>query len=394
MRFNLRKFITASTLLYCLFLTNGYAADSFDDAIKNATTSGQFRLGYISVAPDVAGSKTTTATGFGGQIKFETEKWKRMQFAFAPYFSEKLDVLSGDQSKNEFNGDFFDSNGESFVYLGEAYVNYALSDGSIRLGRQKLDNPFLNIDEIHILPNTFNAVWLNMNLTDRLILDAGVVYHWAGFDSGQSIDKFKKAGVDGVNALGVSYKMKDHHTFQGWYYDFVDQYSQYYLDANYQNGKFEAGLQYSKYNEVKSSATEGTVWGVKASYELGRITLGLAFNGSSNASGKSQSNGLGGGNFFSSMDETTIGGLTDAMAQVVNVTYAVSDKFSVGLATGHFEDKDKATTNTDQHDIVMTYNINDKLEASFVHAAVKNKAKPADAATNFSRNLARLSYTF
>ena len=83
------------------------AADSFDEAIKNATTSGQFRLAYISIAPDVASAKTTTAAAFGGQIKFETAKWKRMQFAIAPYFSQKLAALSGDKANNELNGDFF-----------------------------------------------------------------------------------------------------------------------------------------------------------------------------------------------------------------------------------------------------------------------------------------------
>ena len=71
------------------------AAESFNEAIKNATTSGQFRLGYIAVDPDVAGANTTNAMAFGGIIKFETEKWKRMQFAIAPYFSERIKTYSG-----------------------------------------------------------------------------------------------------------------------------------------------------------------------------------------------------------------------------------------------------------------------------------------------------------
>lgn len=389
----MKKIITASALLSSIVLPSANAAESFNEAIKNATTSGQFRLAYIGVSPDIAGAKSTHATAFGGQIKFETEKWNSLQFAIAPYFSEKLDALTGDKTKGEFNEDFFNAQGESFAYLGEAYVNIAFNNGAVRLGRQKLDNPFLNIDEIHILPNTFTASWLNMNLSSRLTLDAGVVTQWAGFDSGQSIDKFKKAGVDGVNVFGLTYKMKEHHTFQGWYYDFKDQYSQYYLDALYQNGKFEAALQYSKYNEVKNSGTAGNVWGVKASYELNRFTLGLAFNESSNAAGKSQSDGLGGGNYFTSIDENTIGGLTNASAQVLSVDYSATENFTVRLAFGEFSNKAKST-DISETNLILAYTVNDKLDLEFTHTVVDNKAAPADADSNFSGQLARVNYNF
>ena len=56
-------------------------AASFDDAIKSATTSGQFRFGYISHSPDVSGFKTTTGSAIGGEIKWETDKWNDFQLA-------------------------------------------------------------------------------------------------------------------------------------------------------------------------------------------------------------------------------------------------------------------------------------------------------------------------
>ena len=387
--------IKTGKLITSLFLISSlgeaHAAGSFDDAIKNAKTSGQFRLGYISVNPDLAGEKTTTGTAFGGQIKFETAEWKHMQFAIAPYFSHKLAALSGDKANNELNGDFFDSNSESYVYLGEAYANYSFNNGSVRLGRQQLDNPFINTDDIRMHPNTFSAVWLNMALSENLTLDAGTVREMAGFDSGGSQDKFKKVGVDGVNALGVTYKMKTHHTFQGWYYDFTDQYTQYYLDAAYENGNFSAGLQYSQYNEEKNANIDGSVWGVTASYGFGPVTLGLSINQGSNDAGESASLGLGGGNYFAAMDEMTIGGLTNVEAHVISAEYAVTDKLSLSLATGHFEDGNKTTTDTDETDIALAYTVSENLDIAFVHATVENKADPG---ADSSRNFARLNYNF
>ena len=202
MSLEIKKIITASALLSCMILPSVNAAESFNEAIKNATTSGQFRLGYISVAPDVAGVNATKGMAFGGIIKFETEKWKRMQFAIAPYFSERIKIFSGKSETNTLNSDFFNSNGNSYVYLGEAYANYAFNNGSVRAGHQKLDNPFINTDDIRMHPNTFTAVWLNMSLSDNLQLEAGKVTQMAGFDAG-SPDKFIGVSTSCIEAMRI-----------------------------------------------------------------------------------------------------------------------------------------------------------------------------------------------
>ena len=384
------------TLKYLTALSIGLSsgasyATSFDESIKNAKTSGQVRLGYISVEPESSGSKTTSATVIGGKLKFETANWNGLQFAIAPYFSEKLASLSGNPANNELNTDFLDSKGNSYAYLGEAYVNYTFNQGSVRIGRQTIDTPFINTDEIRMHANTFRALWLNMGLSDNLVLDAGFVTQMAGFDSGDSQDQFKNASNDGVSALGLTYKMKAHHTFQGWYYDFNGKYSQTYLDAAYANGNFQAGLQYSQYSEVKNSNTNGSVWGITAQYALSDFTFAYAMNKSSNNAGESVSLGLGGGNYFAAMDEMTIGGLTNVKAQVVSVEYAASQSLSARVALGQFEDENKATTDTGETDFALAYNVNEKLDIEFVHAIVKNKA---DTSKSFSRNLARVSYNF
>lgn len=387
---NLYNIGVAATLLAAA--TSVQAANSFDDAIKNATNSGQFRLAYISFAPDTTGTDTTTtAAAVGGYIKFETAEWNKLQFAIAPYFSEKVDALSGDQTQGKLNGDFFDSNGDSYAYLGEAYVNYMFNNGSARYGRQQLDNPFINTDDIRMHPNTFSAFWLNMSLAERLSLEAGRVSQWAGFDSGDSQDKFKTSGVDGVIALGLSYKMKEHHSFQGWYYDFADLYSQLYLDTAYENGNFSAGLQYSSYSEENTSGTDGSVWGASVSYALDAFTFGLVVNESSNDAGKSNNLGLGGGNFYATMDEMTLGDLTDASAQVFSVEYAATENFSATLAVGKFED---ASIDIDETNLVLGYSVSDMLDVEFVHAVVDNNKDATDTDTNFSRSLVRVNYNF
>ncbi len=379
----------------CFFGLTGIAnAGSFDYAFKNAKTTGQIRFGYISFAPDTTGSPTTTGAAIGGEIKFETAKWNRLQFAVAPYFSENIDALSGDAANGELNVDFLSRRGTSFAYLAEAYVNYDFKNGFVRLGRQKLDNPFINTDDIRMFSNTFSAGWLTLNLSKSLTLETGIVSSWAGFDSTQNI--FSKASNEGVTALGVNYKQSKAFSTQAWYYNFDKEYSLLYADVTYTTGSFEIGAQVASYNEATSTSTlnsDGSVIGVSVSYAAGPFTFGAVINSGSNPTGKSVDLGLGGGGFYAAMDETTIAGLNDAQAHVLLFEYAASDKFTAGIAHGHFEDETKAS-NIDETDIVLGYSVKDNLGIEFIHAMVDNKGNQTDADTNFSRQTLRVTYTF
>ena len=389
--------VKTRTLISSIILfsaNNLFAANSFDSAIKNTKTSGQFRMAYISVKPDVAGAKTNYGAAVGGYLKFETAGWNRFQFAIAPYFSEKIDVLTGNSLTNESNGDFFTTNNESFAYLGEAYINYAFSKGSLRIGRQQLDNPFINTDDIRMLKNTFSAAWLNTSITNSMNIQAGFVSQWAGIDSGGSQDQFKKAGVDGVSALGMTYKHSEELAAQGWYYSFNKSYSLLYADADYSTNNLGLSAQYASFQETNASNIAGNVFGMSASYEINNLTLSIAVNKATNATNKVVDLGLGGGNFYASMAEMTIGGLSNASAQIITADYAVSDNFTISIGAGHFEDKNKTTTNTNETNITLAYNASKKLYIEFIHMLVNNKALPNDAGTNFSRDLLRVSYQF
>ena len=390
------KILTVLISLPILFsMSNLVTAGTFDDAFKNAKTTGQLRFGYVSVAPDVAGNPTTTGAGVGGEIKFETAKWNNIQFAIAPYFVEKLDALTGDTAA-DINGDYFNSSNQGYAYIGEANINYDFNKGGIRLGRQKLDNPFINTDDIRMFSNTFNAVWLNVNLSNALTLEAGMVSIWAGFDSGSSQEKFKKASNDGVTAIGANYKHNDSLAAQAWYYNFDKEYSLLYVDTTYTTGGFEIGAQVANFTEAKSTSTknaDGSIIGVSVSYATGPFTLAAVTNSGANAAGKSADLGLGGGNFYAAMDETTIAGLNDVQARVFSFQYAATDKFTAGVALGHFEDKTKAS-NIDETNLVLGYNVSDALGLEFVHTMVDNKGDQTNAGTNFSRQTARVTYTF
>lgn len=369
-------------------------AASLDDAIRGANISGQFRLGYINNDPDVAGSTSTSAAAIGGYIKLETKPWNRLTFALAPYFSEKIEALSGDEASGKLNGDFFDSNNDSLAYFGEAYVQYNWANGNIRYGRQVINTPFINCDDLRMLKHTYEAAWLNHRLRDNLYLEGGLVKRWSGFNTGVSQGKFERASNDGVLAVGATYQMKDHHTFHAWYYDFDKNYSQLYFDGIYANGNFEAGVQYSDYSEDNGSNVDGSFHGLTAQYTIEPVTLSLAYNKASNDAGKSVSAGLGVGNFFTTMDDSFIADKTDAEAYRLAVDYAINKNLNLNLAYGHFEDANKTTVDTDELNLIVTYNLTDSADIEYIHVEIDNKASPADTASNLTRELLRVNYRF
>ena len=381
-------------LVPLLFSTSQIQANDFGAALKNTSVSGLVRAGYINVNPDVAGNKTTSATAISAQLKFETGLWHGLQVGVAPYVVEKISSLSGDESDNELNGDFFDKTNDSYAYVGEAYINYSRGAGSLRIGRQLLDNPFINTDDIRAHPNTFDAVWLKYSFSDALNIEAGKVKRWAGFDSGASQEKFKKASNDGVVAIGASYQLNQNQAYQAWYYDFDKSHQQVYFDMSYTRGDLEAGFQYSNFNESNNSSVDGAVYGVSIAYTIDKLSLNAAINEASNGSGQSVSNGLGGGNFFTSMDELTIDGITDASSYLIGADYSVTDDLSISLAFGHFEDGRKATSDIDETDLVVNYVINDKTDVEYIFANVSNDAASTDVDTNFRRQVLRVNYRF
>ena len=386
------KKLFTTLLLVAGVATNVQAKDSLASSMQNASISGQFRAAYISVSPD--GATDTKATALGGEIKLETAPWINWQFAITPYFSEKVDFLSGDADDGELNTDFFEGNGDSFAYLGEAYAQYNFASGAVRVGRQQLDNPFINTDDIRMFPNTFAAAWVTLELSKAMNLEVGKVNTWAGFDSGDDQGDFKEVGDDGAVAIGVTYAFSETLNMQAWSYDFDGAYSIFYVDGSYATGDWGFATQYASFDEDNGSGVDGSVIGFLASYSTGPWTFSAALNTASNDDGKGVDNGLGGGNFFTSMDEMTIAGLNDAEAYVFGAEYAFNDDLTAGFVYGHFEDDGVTLADIDEINITVGYTISENLDVGYTHVDVDNDAAPSDPDTNFTRQLIRATYTF
>ena len=116
---------------------------------------------------------------------------------------------------------------------------------------------------------------------------------------------------------------------------------------------------------------DGSVLGLAANYEWGMVTLGAAYNEAYNKEGTFVTNGLGGGPYYTSMEEWTIDGMEDAIAYRGSVEINLADAGVQGLtlssAYGVFKSA-PTDQKVDEWDIVATYAYNTAFSTDISYA--------------------------
>lgn len=374
------------------------------------TVSGLVRLGYVDQNNAADTDRYTTA--LGAILKYETPVWNDLKLGVAGYASQKLHFATGSRFEDKSDLDFLGENGNSFAYVGEAYANYNANDLNIRVGRQLIDTPLINTDEIRMLPNTYEAALATYSGIEKTTFTGGYIQRWAGYDSGADLSKFKKTaeGNHGAALIGFTNESIDELAVQGWFYSIDKMTDALYTDAVYKAKPSESlGLtlmgQYAHFSEDTrvdgtQSGTDGSVYGLAVNAQWGMLTLGAAYNEAASDDGKWINNGLGGGPYYTSMEEWTIGWMEDEKAYQLKTIIDMKDAGIEGLCFtamyGEFKSA-PADAKMTEWDVIATYAYSDALSADFSYAMLEDKNKNiGDAGTDggYDRFLARLSYRF
>lgn len=390
------------TVLLSLVAVGALNAESITEAFASGKANGHIRTAYINNNYDAGGNDYATA--IGGELKYETAPWNDFKLGIGAYVSQKIGFATGDNTTT--NGDFFDENKKSYAYVGEAYLDYSAGDLTLRVGRQLLDTPLADTDDIRMNPNTFEAAIATYTPMEGTTLLGGYMTRWAGVDSGEDKSTFKKLG--GVESRGAAVaaimsERIENLSMQGWYYGIDRVADIVYGDATYtmafsETAGGELTAQYATFNEEDASAVEGQVYGLGLTLNVGAITLGAAYNRASNAEGKAVVNGYGGGPYFTSMEEWTIEGMEDAKA------YQFSTEIDMGFALegmsltvfyGLFKSAPLATK-IKEWDVILAYTLSDtfNLEASYARVSDSYDNGESGADAGYSRFLTRLNYNF
>jgi len=382
---------------------------NLSEMFSDGKVSGQIRLGYATNKVETTGNKDTYATAAGGQLKYETASLMGLSFATAMYTSHSIDALSGDSKDAKYNDEMASSE-KAYTELAEAYLNFTYEGFNFRGGRQLIDTPLADSDDIKMTPHTFEAYIASYTFKDLgLAFIAGNVLNWQGVDSGyNNVTKhvWDETGADGTRLGAITYA-NDFIEAGAWYYNVTESADAFYVDAVGTiviNDDVEIAIaaQYLTENEKDKSNIEGSIIGAMVEASLYGVTLSSAYNQVSVKDGKSIFEGFGGGSSFTNMDTVTAGTLHDGTygdgsSFVVGAGYEIAD-FNIFGAYGEYK-ADAIGAGTKAHvtevNLGLEYDYNDgEADAAIVYVIGEDKESSAKTDFDNDRMQVVLNYNF
>ena len=337
-----------------------------DDAFIK-TVDGYIRAGYQNT--DITGDTDYTDSALGGKLHIETAAWNGIS-AGASFYT--TNVIFGN---DEGNGvPFFDINNDSYSILGEAYLQGQWGNTTIKIGRQEIDTPFADTDDIGMIPNTFEAaVLVNKDIADTTIVLAQV-QKMAGVDAPKPSEFTDMNDDDGVQTLGIIYEGIEGLALSGWYYNANNIVKVPYIEAGYEanfNG-FTLGLgaQYAYQDWDTATAAEIAGASISAGIESAGLTFGAAYNKSSDGQAD---NLFGGGPFFTSAEHLTLAEAgPDGEAIIFTAEWDASAVRLKGLTltAGYLTLEDQNGVEAKELDLTASYAFNDALSIDAIYSDI------------------------
>ena len=155
--------IAGGDIIPVLEAPNGVEESSF---IKDA--NGYIRAGYQN--SDISGDTDYTNTALGGKLHIETRSLSGISAGASIYTTN---VVFGNTEGEGIP--FFDANNDSYTNLGEAYLIGKWVNIKLKIGRQEIDTPYLDTDDIAMVTNTYEAaLFINKEIPNTTIKLANV----------------------------------------------------------------------------------------------------------------------------------------------------------------------------------------------------------------------------
>lgn len=373
---------------------------TINEMFEEGKVSGEIRSMYAGYNLKKAGEKDIYATAIGGYLKYELAELNGFSAAAAFALSHDIGFATGDEGVKQ-NPELSSSDGEYSV-LREAYLNYKSGDFNFRAGRQIIDTPLADSDDIRMMANTFEAYIASYRLSNFSFM-AGKLQKWQGYDADLE-SGWTRAGEDGAWFGGVSYAA-DMLEANAWYYNITKLTNAAYFDLTLgyeisSDISLSAGVQYLNESEISSSATKANIYGAMTELSAYGFTLGVAYNNSRKNENSVSFSGFGGGTLFTSMDTMILDEITydrDAEAVVGSIGYEIDD-LTLTYAYGDFNGDADGFGNRAhvvEQNIGAEYSvIKDKLLVRAIYAVQKDKESVAKTENDWSRLEFMVAYSF
>ena len=320
--------------------------------------------------------------------KLHTKIKPRSDLAFGASFY----TTQGINKKYNDGVTFFNSSAKSYSLLGEAYIKGNFRDTTLTIGRQEIDTPYADTDDIGMIPNSFEAITLSNSSFKGTTIFAGYLKKMSGVDS-EIPEKFNDIGK--VFTVGVSYDKFEDIDLSAWYYDVNNLAKISYVEAGYEKKfadfDFDFDFQYS--NQDFNHEGEVDIYGASLGVEKSEITLSIAYDKANSTDGQVADNFFGGGPFFINCEHDTMVEVgANGEAYRYGLEFDVS-KFGVsGLELGiSYLDAKGDDSDINEVDFVANFQVSDNLTFDFIYSDATDNM---DSRESFKNTRAFANYRF
>jgi len=374
------------------------AVDAFKGMFSDAKVVGQIRSISAGYSHKQKGVSDTYATALGGALKYELASLNGFNAAFGVLVSNDIAWASGEKQKH--NDELSSSTGD-YVSASEAYVNYKYEGLNIRAGRQLIDTPLADSDDIRMIANTFEGYVATYDVEEYSFFGAKI-QKWQGVDA--SLDEgWQKLGKNGVDIIGLSYATK-YTYFNTWYYSISGLTNAIYLDGgiDFDLAKdlfIHADLQYISESELEGSGVSATIYGAFAEVILDKLSVNIAYNKAHEHKNKESFSGIGGGSLYTSMDTMIIDEIAkdrDAQAYVMGMVYTF-EKLNMLYAVGNFKgEKNSLGKKQDllEQDMGFEYNYDEDFTLTGLYVISRDLQNTAKTSFDWDRFQMMFTYQF
>lgn len=348
---------------------------------KQSGCDAKLRAGVIRSS--LGAVNTLAANAIGGELGCHFAVNERVTF-HAALFGTMGAGLNRSNDDRVYD-DFFNEKTDGYLILGEAHLKLSFDAFEANLGRQRLDTPHMNNDDLRLVPHLFEAYLAEFHLADNLHAGAGFVRTMSGGENGSDQSHFEGVG-DAFGGDGhrswltwVTHE-GDFAETSLWYYNVVDNSQIIYADMSYSanvgNIEYTAAVQ-ADWGEDIGSRNMGVVdaktWGILSAINYNDITATFAYNRNHTNNGALPS--LGDGAFFTSMEDQTLDAVAGdrAEALLIGLEYAMSHHLTLGCDFGQFTARDKSDYDVEEADIYLSYEWSDAAILDFVYTHINDK---------------------
>ncbi len=183
-------------------------------AFKNGQVNGHFRY-YFSNIMNEGDLTNYHAQAVGGGLRFETASFYGFHVGVSGFYifnAGSSDLSFRDPTTNQLNRyelGLFDVTTPDELYeinrLEELFLKYHNEKTTITLGRQLLNNPFINLQDGRMRPTAAEGVWLEHIFNKKNLVQAGWIWGMGPRSTSKWYDVENSIGIypQGVNREGL-----------------------------------------------------------------------------------------------------------------------------------------------------------------------------------------------